>query len=214
MRGLCGRVGHHAALAQSCEDLANRRVGGLVVQLPLDERGQGLKCTRRGIFAAEEAVGDFLSPLVRAESELAGTLLLPSEYRSKDGPKPRCQPHPLPARHRDKPSARPEARKEATADSSLSSGVALARGDSGESTFDPVPHCCARGYSRARVTQVMNLLRLPVEIQAGLLRPPAPLEIHSFSERSLRVLVSCGDEETQTSRWRELVQELKGSADI
>ena len=68
------------------------------------------------------------------------------------------------------------------------------------------------GISRARVTQVMNLLQLPAEIQAGLLRPPAPLEIHSFSERSLRVLVSCGDEETQTSRWRELVQELKGSA--
>ena len=51
------------------------------------------------------------------------------------------------------------------------------------------------GISRARVTQVMNLLQLPAEIQAGLIRPPAPLEIHSFSERSLRVLVSCGDGE-------------------
>ena len=69
------------------------------------------------------------------------------------------------------------------------------------------------GISRARVTQVMNLLQLPAEIQAGLRRPPAPLDIHSFSERRLRVLVSCGDEETQTSRWRELVQELRGSAD-
>jgi hypothetical protein len=49
---------------------------------------------------------------------------------------------------------------------------------------------------------------LPAEIQAGLLTPPAPLEIHSFSERSLRVLVACGDEEIQTSRWRNLVQEL------
>ena len=66
--------------------------------------------------------------------------------------------------------------------------------------------------SRARVTQVMNLLPLPAEIQAGLPKPPVPLEIHSFSERSLRVLVSCGNEETQTSRWRELVQELKSSA--
>ena len=65
------------------------------------------------------------------------------------------------------------------------------------------------GVSRARVTQVMNLLKLPAEIQAGLLRPPAPLEIHSFSERRLRVLVSCEDEETQRSLWRELVQELK-----
>ena len=67
------------------------------------------------------------------------------------------------------------------------------------------------GLSRARVTQVMNLLRLPPEIQDGLLRPPSPLEIHSFSERSLRVLVSCGNEETQMSRWRQLVQELKDS---
>ena len=66
--------------------------------------------------------------------------------------------------------------------------------------------------SRAHVTQVMNLLQLPAEIQASLLRPRAPLEIHSFSERSLRVLVSCGDEETQRSCWQELVQELKGSA--
>jgi hypothetical protein len=58
----------------------------------------------------------------------------------------------------------------------------------------------------------MNLLQLPDEIQVGLLRPPAPLEIHSFSERSLRVLVACDDEETQTSRWRDLVQELRSSA--
>ena len=28
------------------------------------------------------------------------------------------------------------------------------------------------GISRARVTQVMNLLELPAEIQAGLLEPP------------------------------------------
>ena len=67
------------------------------------------------------------------------------------------------------------------------------------------------GISRARVTQVMNLLQLPAEIQAGLLRPPALLEIHSFSERSLRVLVSYGNEETQTSRLGELVRELKDS---
>ena len=68
------------------------------------------------------------------------------------------------------------------------------------------------GISRARVTQVMNLLQLPAEIRAGLLKPPASLGIHSFSERSLRALVSCRDEEIATSRWRELVQELSGSA--
>ncbi len=54
----------------------------------------------------------------------------------------------------------------------------------------------------------MNLLQLPDEIQASLLTPPAPLKIHSFSERSLWVLVACGDEEIQTSHWRNLVQEL------
>jgi ParB-like chromosome segregation protein Spo0J len=70
------------------------------------------------------------------------------------------------------------------------------------------------GISRARVTQVMNLLLLPAEIQADLLRPPAPLEMRSFSERSLRVLVSCGDEETQMSRWRKMVLEIKSSAKI
>jgi len=36
------------------------------------------------------------------------------------------------------------------------------------------------GVSRARVTQIMNLLQLPAEIQADLLKPPAPFEIHSF----------------------------------
>jgi hypothetical protein len=69
-----------------------------------------------------------------------------------------------------------------------------------------------QGTSRARVTQVMNLLQLPGEIQAGLQRPPVPLEIHSFSERSLRVLVSFRNDEIQKSRWRQLVHELKSSA--
>ena len=61
------------------------------------------------------------------------------------------------------------------------------------------------GISRARVTQIMNLLQLPAEIQADLLKPPAPLEIHTFSERSLRVILSCVWEEIQTSRWRWLL---------
>jgi predicted XRE-type DNA-binding protein len=68
------------------------------------------------------------------------------------------------------------------------------------------------GISRARVTQVMNLLHLPAEIQADLLSPPVPLEVHDFSEKSLRVLVSYKDEEIQTRHWSELVQELKSSA--
>ena len=67
------------------------------------------------------------------------------------------------------------------------------------------------GISRARVTQVMNLLQLPSEIQADLLSPPAPLEIHAFSERGLRVLVSCQDEEDQVRQWRNLLGGMKGS---
>jgi hypothetical protein len=67
------------------------------------------------------------------------------------------------------------------------------------------------GISRARVTQVMNLLQLPAEIQASLLRPPAPLEIHSFSERSLRVLVSCPDEESQLRQWRTLLEGVRAA---
>jgi hypothetical protein len=67
------------------------------------------------------------------------------------------------------------------------------------------------GISRARVTQVMNLLHLPNEIQAALLSPPAPLEIHAFSERSLRVLVSRRKEETQIQQWRTLLEEMRGS---
>lgn len=67
------------------------------------------------------------------------------------------------------------------------------------------------GISRARVTQVMNLLDLPNEIQAGLLSPPDPLDIHAFSERSLRVLVSCRDEANQVHQWRTLLQGMRAS---
>ena len=55
----------------------------------------------------------------------------------------------------------------------------------------------------------MKLLQLPAEIQDGLLSPPVPLEIYSFSERSLKVLVSCRDEEIQSFRWQKLLHELK-----
>jgi hypothetical protein len=48
------------------------------------------------------------------------------------------------------------------------------------------------GISRARVTQVMNLLQLPAEIQAGLRSPPAPPDIHPFSERRLSAQPATG----------------------
>jgi hypothetical protein len=64
------------------------------------------------------------------------------------------------------------------------------------------------GISRARVTQIMDLLELPAEIQNGVLRPPAPLEPHLFPERRLRLLVRCENEEAQMGRWQELLDEL------
>jgi hypothetical protein len=65
------------------------------------------------------------------------------------------------------------------------------------------------GLSRARVTQLMNLLELPEEVQEGLRNPPVPLEIFSFSERCLRQIVACGDREAQLRRWQELVRECQ-----
>jgi hypothetical protein len=62
------------------------------------------------------------------------------------------------------------------------------------------------GISRARVTQVMNLLRLPGDIQADLLNPPTPLEIQAFKERSLRTLVSCPDKESHLHQWQILLK--------
>jgi len=61
--------------------------------------------------------------------------------------------------------------------------------------------------SRARVTQIMNLLELPEEIQKDLQHPPAPLEISSFNERNLRQIVACGNRVSQLRRWRELIGE-------
>ena len=65
------------------------------------------------------------------------------------------------------------------------------------------------GLSRARVTQLMNLLELPEEIQKDLQNPPAPLDIHSFGERRLRQIVACGDREAQLCRWQEMVRECQ-----
>ena len=65
------------------------------------------------------------------------------------------------------------------------------------------------GLSRARVTQLMNLLELPEEIQKSLKNPPVPLEIFSFSERCLRQIVACGDREAQLRRGQDLVRECQ-----
>ena len=64
------------------------------------------------------------------------------------------------------------------------------------------------GISRARVTQIMDLLELPAEIQNDLLCPPAPLGIHSFPERRLRAILRSGNEGTQIRLWHAMLQKL------
>ena len=67
------------------------------------------------------------------------------------------------------------------------------------------------GISRARVTQILNLLLLPKPIQECLSSPPVPLTMSSFSERSLRrVLVITGETE-QIRAWNELLHEITTS---
>ena len=43
-----------------------------------------------------------------------------------------------------------------------------------------------KGLNRARVTQIMNLLKLPAEMQNFLLKLEDPKEMRKFSERKLR----------------------------
>lgn len=70
------------------------------------------------------------------------------------------------------------------------------------------------GFSRARVTQIMNLLELPQEIQTGLLNPPARLNIHVFTERKLRNLASLAEPDKQKVTWRKWVRELLNLAPL
>lgn len=64
------------------------------------------------------------------------------------------------------------------------------------------------GISRARVTQIMDRLELSAKIQSDLLRPPAPLGIHSFPERRLRAILRNGAEGAQIRLWQAMLQKL------
>ena len=65
-----------------------------------------------------------------------------------------------------------------------------------------------RGFSRARVTQIMNLLRLPTQVQETLLALSEPAQIRSLTEHRLRSIVACRDAESQNRQVRELVAAL------
>jgi hypothetical protein len=67
------------------------------------------------------------------------------------------------------------------------------------------------GISRARVTQIMNLLELPESIQIELRHPPKPFSIELFSERRLRLILSHRTSELQIRGWRAWLSELMNS---
>ena len=76
----------------------------------------------------------------------------------------------------------------------------------GDSKLNQARIAAREGLSRARVTQVMNLLRLPQRVQSELQNLPPPLKIHAVSERHLRRLLCIEDDEVQIRDWLELLQ--------
>jgi hypothetical protein len=77
-----------------------------------------------------------------------------------------------------------------------------------DSSLNKAKIAAREGYSRARVTQIMNLLELPQVIQVDLLNPPPPLKINQFSERRLRSLIALADTVKQKVAWRSWVTDL------
>jgi hypothetical protein len=65
-----------------------------------------------------------------------------------------------------------------------------------------------KGVSRARVTQVMSLLRLPKRAQATLLGLTSREDIRLVTERRLRPIIAGSDLVLQRRRWQELAATL------
>ena len=65
-----------------------------------------------------------------------------------------------------------------------------------------------RGFSRARVTQIMNLLRLPEQARETLLALSDPKQIRSLTEHRLRSIIACRDTEMQNRQVQQLVAAL------
>lgn len=67
------------------------------------------------------------------------------------------------------------------------------------------------GCSRARVTQIMNLLKLDKNIQELLQKLSDPRDILFFSERRLRRLSSIPNKKFQIAAFSKLVSQMKSS---
>ena len=60
------------------------------------------------------------------------------------------------------------------------------------------------GVNRARITQIMNLLKLAPEIQDYLKNLTDPLQIQYFSEKRLRLIAKTKDQQEQIRKFEEL----------
>jgi hypothetical protein len=78
-----------------------------------------------------------------------------------------------------------------------------------DSTLSKAKIAARQGFSRARATQVMNLQKSPAKIQAVLAEPPAPVNIHFFSEKNPRMILENNDGESQLGEWRHFPQKLQ-----
>ena len=65
----------------------------------------------------------------------------------------------------------------------------------------------SEGLTRARVTQIMNLLKLPVNVREFLVRLDDPKEIRGYSERRLRQSLRPLRERLASSKsWQDIVR--------
>ena len=71
------------------------------------------------------------------------------------------------------------------------------------------------GVNKARITQIMNLLKLAPEIQDYLKNLKEPKSIHFFTENRLRPIAKTKDHHEQTRKFEELKQkaEIKAQKD-
>lgn len=64
------------------------------------------------------------------------------------------------------------------------------------------------GITRARVTQILGLLRLAPAIQEHVLSLPDMANLPTITERSLRPIAQIENQSDQRARFRELIQPL------
>jgi hypothetical protein len=67
---------------------------------------------------------------------------------------------------------------------------------------------CREGITRARVTQVMGLLRLAPEIQEHVLSLPDMVRRPAITERALRPIAQIENPKNQMAEFQELVAQL------